>query len=52
MLTGGTGQDTFAFDTAYASGNVDTITDFYAADDALYLDNAVFTKLGAGSLSS
>jgi Ca2+-binding RTX toxin-like protein len=40
------------FDTAVGSGNVDTITDFYAADDEIYLDNAIFTKLGSGSLSN
>ena len=52
LLTGGAGNDTFVFNTAYGSGNVDTLTDFHAADDALYLDNAIFTKLGPGSLSS
>ncbi|MDX8492459.1 hypothetical protein RFN29_12800 [Mesorhizobium sp. VK22B] len=52
VLTGGRGEDTFVFDTAYGPGNVDTLTDFDAEHDALYLDNAVFTKLGSGSLSS
>ncbi|CAN7408684.1 hypothetical protein [Mesorhizobium sp. LjRoot246] len=52
VLTGGAGKDTFVFDTAYGPGNVDTLTDFHAADDSLYLDHAVFTKLGTGSLSS
>jgi Ca2+-binding RTX toxin-like protein len=52
VLTGGAGKDGFVFDTAYGRGNVDTITDFRAADDALYLDNAIFTKIGSGSLSS
>jgi Ca2+-binding RTX toxin-like protein len=52
ILTGGAGKDVFVFDTAIGSGNVDTITDFYATDDAIYLDLAVFTKLGSGSLSS
>ncbi|RWC30020.1 calcium-binding protein [Mesorhizobium sp.] len=52
VLTGGRGEDTFVFDTAYGPGNVDTLTDFDAEHDALYLDSAVFTKLGAGSLSS
>ncbi|RUU13217.1 calcium-binding protein [Mesorhizobium sp. USDA-HM6] len=51
-LTGGRGEDTFVFDTAYGPGNVDTLTDFDAEHDALYLDNAIFTKLGSGSLSS
>ncbi|RWA76413.1 hypothetical protein EN836_07485 [Mesorhizobium sp. M1C.F.Ca.ET.193.01.1.1] len=52
MLTGGAGEDTFVFDTAYGPGNVDTLTDFDAEHDALYLDNAIFTKLGSGSWSS
>ncbi|TIU01027.1 MAG: calcium-binding protein [Mesorhizobium sp.] len=52
VLTGGRGEDTFVFDTAYGPGNVDTLTDFDAEHDALYLDNAVFTKLGTGSWSS
>lgn len=52
VLTGGAGHDTFVFDTAYGAGNVDTLTDFDAVNDALYLDNAVFTQLGAGSSSS
>ena len=52
VLTGGRGEDTFVFDTAYGPGNVDTLTDFDAEHDALYLDNAVFTKLGSGSWSS
>jgi Ca2+-binding RTX toxin-like protein len=52
VLTGGRGEDTFVFDTAYGPGNVDTLTDFDAEHDALYLDSTVFSKLGAGSLSS
>ena len=52
ILTGGAGKDVFVFDTAIGSKNVATITDFYAKDDAIYLDNAIFTKLGSGSLSS
>ncbi|AZO70879.1 MAG: hypothetical protein E5V92_23065 [Mesorhizobium sp.] len=52
VLTGGRGEDTFVFDTAYGPDNVDTLTDFDAEHDALYLDNAVFTTLGSGSLSS
>jgi Ca2+-binding RTX toxin-like protein len=52
VLTGGAGKDTFVFDKAVGSTDVDTITDFYAPDDTIYLDNAVFTKLGSGSLSS
>ncbi len=53
-LTGGAGLDTFRFDTVLnAATNVDTITGFVAADDAIQLDNAVMAALGAaGALSS
>jgi hypothetical protein len=50
-LTGGLGKDKFVFDSALGSG-VDTITDFSRLDDKIYLDNAIFTKLGSGSMSS
>jgi Ca2+-binding RTX toxin-like protein len=52
ILTGGADWDKFVFDTALGSGNVDTITDFDPRYDYIYLDNAIFTKLGSGSLSS
>lgn len=52
ILTGGKDWDKFVFDTALGAGNVDTITDFDTRYDYIYLDNAIFTKLGAGSLSS
>ena len=51
VLTGGTGRDIFVFDTALSSG-VDTITDFLAVDDTINLENAFFTGLSTGSLSS
>ena len=51
LLTGGTGRDIFVFDTAISSG-VDTITDFLAVDDSIQLENAFFTGLSTGSLSS
>lgn len=51
VLTGGSGADTFVFDTALnARSNVDTITDFRVKDDSIFLDNAVFSKLGKGSI--
>ncbi|WP_445502949.1 hypothetical protein [Microvirga sp. G4-2] len=52
ILKGGSGKDIFVFDTAPGNGNIDTITDFNVADDTIYLDNAIFTKLGSGSMSS
>ena len=63
MLTGGAGQDTFVFNTALGKGttkknhnkkvNFDTITDFNPTDDAIWLDNKIFKKLGkAGSEAS
>jgi Ca2+-binding RTX toxin-like protein len=46
VLTGGTGKDSFVFDTALsASGNVDRITDFNVVDDAIRLNDSIFTKL-------
>lgn len=51
QLTGGAGKDKFVFDTAF-DGSVDKVVDFNPLDDVIYLDNAIFTKLGSGSLSS
>jgi Ca2+-binding RTX toxin-like protein len=52
ILTGGAGKDVFTFDTKLGSGNVDHITDFYAADDLIRLNDSVFTKLNYGQLSA
>lgn len=51
QLTGGGGKDKFVFDTAL-DGSIDQILDFNPADDTFYLDNAIFTKLSGGTLSS
>lgn len=51
MLTGGRGHDKFVFDTPL-DGHAATITDFNTSEDSLYLDNAVFTKLGSGTLGN
>ena len=53
-LTGGAGLDAFIFNTALnAATNVDTITDFSAADDTIQLDNLVFIAFAAtGALAS
>jgi Ca2+-binding RTX toxin-like protein len=48
-LTGGTGRDAFVFDTKPSSGNVDKVIGFSVRDDSVWLDNAIFKKLGSGS---
>lgn len=54
VLNGGSGTDTFLFNTALnTTTNKDTITDFNAVDDTIQLENAVFTSLSAtGTLNS
>jgi pimeloyl-ACP methyl ester carboxylesterase len=51
-LKGGEGSDKFVFDSLLITGNVDTISDFSVADDAIWLDNAIFTKLALGTLNA
>jgi Ca2+-binding RTX toxin-like protein len=52
VLTGSSGQDVFVFDTRpNTRTNVDTLTDFSAADDSIQLDNKYLKKLGSGSVS-
>jgi Ca2+-binding RTX toxin-like protein len=51
-LTGSLGTDNFLFSTAIGAANVDTITDFTAADDTIRLDDAIFTALSAGFLTA
>ena len=47
-LTGGADEDAFVFSTALsASQNVDTIRSFMHADDTIWIENAVFKKVGA-----
>ena len=41
-LKGGAGSDTFIFSSALGAGNVDTIQDFDARYDSIWLDDAVF----------
>ncbi|MBZ6078783.1 hypothetical protein [Microvirga puerhi] len=49
-LYGGAGKDVFVFNTALnKKTNLDKIVDFNAKDDTLWLDNAVFKKLGKGT---
>jgi len=48
-LTGGAGNDYFVFNTApNAATNRDVVSDFNHVYDTFRLENAVFTKLGAG----
>ncbi|MBF9198189.1 cadherin domain-containing protein [Microvirga terrestris] len=50
VLTGGKGKDIFVFDTkTNKKTNVDKIGDFSVKDDSIWLDNAVFTKVGKGT---
>jgi Ca2+-binding RTX toxin-like protein len=52
-LYGSTGNDTFVFDTKLSkTGNVDKIADYNVKYDTVWLDNAIFTKLGKGSASA
>jgi hypothetical protein len=51
ILSGGSGKDKFVFDTKF-DGSVVEILDFNPYEDVFYLDNAVFTKLTGGTLSS
>jgi Ca2+-binding RTX toxin-like protein len=52
-LTGGGGHDAFVFDTRpNGRSNVDTITDFSAADDTIWLARKTFTQIAKkGALS-
>jgi Ca2+-binding RTX toxin-like protein len=53
-LTGGSGNDYFVFNTKpNSSTNHDTVTDYHLTQDAILIENAVFTKLGAaGALAA
>ncbi len=52
-LRSGNGQDVFVFDTKpNTSTNRDKITDYNVTFDTIWLDNAVFTKLGRGTEAS
>jgi serralysin len=49
--TGGSGKDIFVFDTKLnKKTNLDRIADYNVKDDTIWLDNAVFKKLGKGTL--
>jgi Ca2+-binding RTX toxin-like protein len=47
-MTGGRGKDAFVFDTKpNKKANLDKIADYNVRDDSVYLDNAIFKKLGS-----
>ena len=52
VLIGGANNDIFLFNTALGASNRDVIIDFDVAVDTIWLDDAVFTGLGAGALSA
>jgi Ca2+-binding RTX toxin-like protein len=51
-LSGLGGEDFFAFSSALEPDNIDSIADFNAADDTVYLDQAIFAALTLGALSA
>jgi Ca2+-binding RTX toxin-like protein len=51
-LTGNGGNDAFVFNTALGAGNIDRVIDFNKLQDKLHIDNAIFTGLGSGALTS
>jgi Ca2+-binding RTX toxin-like protein len=54
VLTGGSGNDAFVFESKPSKkANYDRLTDFNPKDDAIWLENKVFAKLGkAGSIAN
>ncbi|MCB8820397.1 glycoside hydrolase family 113 [Microvirga rosea] len=49
-LSGGAGKDVFVFNTKLnKKTNLDKIADFNVKDDTIWLDNAIFKKLGKGT---
>ncbi|HEX6735670.1 MAG TPA: hypothetical protein VF096_12735, partial [Azonexus sp.] len=53
LLVGGSGNDIFRFDSALnGSTNVDCIQDFTLTEDAIQLENGIFTKLATLGLLS
>jgi Ca2+-binding RTX toxin-like protein len=52
VLTGFGGADAFVFSSPLGPGNIDTITDFSAADDTIWLDTAIFGAIAAGTLDA
>ena len=51
-MTGGAGADSFFFTAALGASNIDTITDFTAVDDTIYLQHTIFAGLAVGALAA
>jgi hypothetical protein len=51
VLTGNGGSDIFVFNTLLGATNIDTIRDFNAYDDRIYLDRTYFYGLSTGVLA-
>lgn len=51
-LTGGSGNDVFVFNTALSATNIDRVADFAAGTDEIRIENAIFTGIAAGVLTS
>jgi Ca2+-binding RTX toxin-like protein len=53
LLSGGAGKDAFVFDTKpNTTTNHDKVVDFKLKEDTIWLDNAVFTKLGTSGTAA
>ena len=52
VLAGGAGFNSFLFNTAPSSSNLDRITDFNVAADEIQVENAIFTGVGAAGIIS
>ena len=52
VLAGNGGFDTFVFDEALGSDNIDNIADFVVGDDTIELDLAIFTAISGGALAA
>lgn len=52
FLTGGAGSDSFVFSSLLDPGNIDVIVDYSAPSDTMRLDDAIFTALSVGTLTS
>jgi len=50
-LTGFGGNDVFVFSSSLGASNVDRITDFNPSQDKIYLEDAIFKGLKAGTLA-